>query len=174
MLGTCDLVVRSDDAAASLVVMLRMLRFFRILWIFKNFNVLSISTVLGRLQVGCEREGSGRRDGARRRNGALCTVSPVMARPPAWPPSNECLPTCGKVTVLQLCRCHQYCQLTCYPAKQGRPPHPLQDEFYSARWLISLVELLIVLVFLGHLSGCFFYFFSGPSWWSAGGRTQRL
>ncbi len=57
MLGTCDLVVRSDDAAASLVVMLRMLRFFRILWIFKNFNVLSISTVLGRLQVGCGGEG---------------------------------------------------------------------------------------------------------------------
>lgn len=48
--SNCDLVV-PNDSAASLVVMLRLLRIFRILWIFKNFNVLSISTVLGRLQV---------------------------------------------------------------------------------------------------------------------------
>ncbi|KAG2501915.1 hypothetical protein HYH03_000413 [Edaphochlamys debaryana] len=88
--GGCDLVVR-NDSAASIVVMLRMLRVFRILWIFKNFNVLSVGTILGRLQ----------------------------------------------------------------------------DEFYAARWVISLVELLIVLVFLGHLSGCFFYLFSGPRWWTA-------
>ncbi|GIL77637.1 hypothetical protein Vretimale_6799 [Volvox reticuliferus] len=70
--------------------MLRLLRFFRILWIFKNFNVLSVSTVLGRLQ----------------------------------------------------------------------------DEFYAARWVISMLELLIVLIYLGHLSGCFFYLFSGPQWWT--------
>ncbi|GIL49816.1 hypothetical protein Vafri_6128 [Volvox africanus] len=88
-MNSCDLVV-PNDSAASLVVMLRLLRFFRILWIFKNFNVLSISTVLGRLQ----------------------------------------------------------------------------DEFYAARWVISTLELLIVLVYLGHLSGCFFYLFSGPQWWT--------
>ncbi|EFJ52746.1 hypothetical protein VOLCADRAFT_86033 [Volvox carteri f. nagariensis] len=89
IMNNCDLVVPSDSAA-SLVVMLRLLRFFRILWIFKNFNVLSISTVLGRLQ----------------------------------------------------------------------------DEFYAARWVLSILELLIVLVYLGHLSGCFFYLFSGPQWWT--------
>ncbi|GLI62967.1 hypothetical protein VaNZ11_005824 [Volvox africanus] len=89
ILNNCDLVV-PNDSAASLVVMLRLLRFFRILWIFKNFNVLSISTVLGRLQ----------------------------------------------------------------------------DEFYAARWVISTLELLIVLIYLGHLSGCFFYLFSGPQWWT--------
>ncbi|GIL77636.1 hypothetical protein Vretimale_6799 [Volvox reticuliferus] len=89
VLNNCDLVVH-NDSAASLVVMLRLLRFFRILWIFKNFNVLSVSTVLGRLQ----------------------------------------------------------------------------DEFYAARWVISMLELLIVLIYLGHLSGCFFYLFSGPQWWT--------
>ncbi|KXZ52320.1 hypothetical protein GPECTOR_10g952 [Gonium pectorale] len=89
VMGSCDLVIR-NDSVASIVVMLRLLRVFRILWIFKNFNVLSVSTVLGRLQ----------------------------------------------------------------------------DEFYAARWVISILELLTVLVFLGHLSGCFFYLFSGPQWWT--------
>ncbi|GFR43465.1 hypothetical protein Agub_g4548 [Astrephomene gubernaculifera] len=89
-MGNCDMVVQTGSAA-SVVLLLRMLRFFRILWILKNFNVLSVSTVLGRLQ----------------------------------------------------------------------------DEFYAARWIISLLELLIVLVFLGHVSGCFFYMFSGPSWWTS-------
>ncbi|KAG2439520.1 hypothetical protein HXX76_004873 [Chlamydomonas incerta] len=87
--GNCDLVI-TNDSAASLIVMLRLLRIFRILWIFKNFNVLSISTVLGKIQ----------------------------------------------------------------------------DEFYAARWVVSLLELLIVLVYLGHLSGCFFYLFSGPRWYT--------
>lgn len=44
----------------------------------------------------------------------------------------------------------------------------LQDELYAARWVMSLLELLLVLAFLGHLTGCFFYFFSGPAWWSDG------
>ncbi|PNW82219.1 hypothetical protein CHLRE_06g278111v5 [Chlamydomonas reinhardtii] len=87
--GNCDLII-TNDSAASLIVMLRLLRIFRILWIFKNFNVLSISTVLGKIQ----------------------------------------------------------------------------DEFYAARWVVSLLELLIVLVYLGHLSGCFFYLFSGPRWYT--------
>lgn len=44
----------------------------------------------------------------------------------------------------------------------------LQDELYAARWVLSLLELFIVLAFLGHLNGCFFYFFSGPAWWTDG------
>ncbi|GLC41041.1 hypothetical protein PLESTB_000949600 [Pleodorina starrii] len=89
VMDNCELVV-ANDSTAKLVVMLRLLRVFRILWIFKNFNVLSISTVLGRLQ----------------------------------------------------------------------------DEFYAARWVLSMLELFIVLIFLGHLSACFFYLFSGPQWWT--------
>jgi isoprenylcysteine carboxyl methyltransferase (ICMT) family protein YpbQ len=40
-----------------------------------------------------------------------------------------------------------------------RPPtrSVSQDEFISMRWLFSICELLVVLVFLGHLCGCFFY-----------------
>ncbi len=27
----------------------------------------------------------------------------------------------------------------------------------SVRWLISITELIVVLIFLAHLTGCFFY-----------------
>lgn len=37
---------------ASIIVILRTMRIFRIFWIFKNFNVLSVDTVIGRLMVG--------------------------------------------------------------------------------------------------------------------------
>ena len=34
-----------------LIALLRVMRIFRIFWIFKNFNLLSINTVIGKLQV---------------------------------------------------------------------------------------------------------------------------
>jgi hypothetical protein len=34
---------------------------------------------------------------------------------------------------------------------------PLQESFVTFRWFFSIGELLIVLIFLGHLCGCFFY-----------------
>jgi hypothetical protein len=33
--------------------------------------------------------------------------------------------------------------------------------------LFSLVELVCLLLFLGHVSGCFFYFFSTSFWYTA-------
>ncbi|MEW5314441.1 MAG: hypothetical protein WDW38_005941 [Sanguina aurantia] len=87
MKGDCSDVV-SNDSNVSLIVLLRALRIFRIIWIVKNFNVLTLGTLLGKLQ----------------------------------------------------------------------------DELYRYRWIITILELLIFLIFMGHLTGCFFYFFSGPLW----------
>jgi hypothetical protein len=35
------------------------------------------------------------------------------------------------------------------------------------RWLLSVVQAVAVLAFLGHLCGCFFYMFSSPTWQTA-------
>eukprot|EP00197_Chlamydomonas_leiostraca_P011145 CAMPEP_0202859122 /NCGR_PEP_ID=MMETSP1391-20130828/1378_1 /ASSEMBLY_ACC=CAM_ASM_000867 /TAXON_ID=1034604 /ORGANISM="Chlamydomonas leiostraca, Strain SAG 11-49" /LENGTH=803 /DNA_ID=CAMNT_0049538131 /DNA_START=139 /DNA_END=2550 /DNA_ORIENTATION=+ len=85
--NTCGTIV-PNDTAVSIIVLMRTMRIFRIIWIFKNFNVLSVNTVIGR-----------------------------------W-----------------------------------------MDEFITVRWLFSIAELLVVLIFLGHLCGCFFYMFSHPAW----------
>jgi hypothetical protein len=140
VMGSCELVVR-NDSAASLVVALRLLRVFRIIWIFKNFNVLSINTVLGRLQVrvGCRVEAT---------NSPACafgTAQPSASSAPS-PQMNHAM-----IAIAVVSR---------------------QDELYAARWAMSLLELLIVLAFLGHLSGCFFYFFSSPRWWTRGARAH--
>lgn len=42
---------------------------------------------------------------------------------------------------------------------------PTQYELLGWFWVISVAELLIVLIFLGHLTGCFFYMFGGSTWW---------
>ncbi|KAL6756171.1 hypothetical protein V8C86DRAFT_2654456 [Haematococcus lacustris] len=85
--NTCDEVIK-NNTAVSVIVLLRTTRIFRIIWIFKNFNVLSINTIIGRLM----------------------------------------------------------------------------DEYITVRWLFSIAELFVVLIFLGHLCGCFFYMFSHPKW----------
>lgn len=40
----------------------------------------------------------------------------------------------------------------------------LQDDLYSLMPVLSILELLAVLAFLGHFCGCFFYYFSMPRW----------
>jgi hypothetical protein len=44
----------------------------------------------------------------------------------------------------------------------------LQDELYTILPVISILELVIILLYLGHISGCFFYLMSTPQW-----QTQR-
>lgn len=154
--GNCDLII-TNDSAASLIVMLRLLRIFRILWIFKNFNVLSISTVLGKIQVRSSATGASNAIGASARGRgygarfALCRTHTGAHRRLPW---------------LPLCQWPPNAHPTTYPTRLPRLPP--QDEFYAARWVVSLLELLIVLVYLGHLSGCFFYLFSGPRWYTNG------
>ena len=45
----------------------------------------------------------------------------------------------------------------------------LQYELLGLFWIISVLELLIVLVFMGHLTGCFFYMFGGSVYWRTPG-----
>ena len=49
----------------------------------------------------------------------------------------------------------------------GRSAHVSQDEFYAIRPLFSILELLVVLLYLGHFSGCFFYLLSTPPYQTA-------
>jgi hypothetical protein len=54
-----------------------------------------------------------------------------------------------------------------------RARHPLdvaRDRPVLFVQAISIVELLIILLYLGHVSGCFFYFFSNPQWRTANER----
>lgn len=44
----------------------------------------------------------------------------------------------------------------------------LQDDLYMIRPVISILELLIILIYLGHFCGCFFYLMSTPKY-----HTQR-
>jgi hypothetical protein len=46
-------------------VLLRTMRIFRIFWIFKNFNVLSVNTIIGRLMVSTWAPAPGRPAGCR-------------------------------------------------------------------------------------------------------------
>ena len=39
-----------------------------------------------------------------------------------------------------------------------------QDELLAWSWLISVMELIIVLFVLGHVTGSFFYMFAHPAW----------
>lgn len=45
---------------------------------------------------------------------------------------------------------------------------PPQDELYTLLPLFSVMELLVVLLYLGHFSGCFFYLLSTPPYQTAG------
>lgn len=50
-----------------------------------------------------------------------------------------------------------------------RPQHAhAQDELYTFGPLFSIMELLVVLLYLGHFSGCFFYLLSTPPYQTAG------
>jgi len=50
---------------------------------------------------------------------------------------------------------------------------PFQYEFVGFFWLISVIELLIILIFMGHLSGCFFYMFGGSIYWRTPGEVSN-
>jgi hypothetical protein len=43
-----------------------------------------------------------------------------------------------------------------------------QDELFTVLPAVSILELVVVLLYLGHFSGCFFYYFSCPKWWAVG------
>jgi hypothetical protein len=43
-----------------------------------------------------------------------------------------------------------------------------QNDLYTIMPLVSIMELLVVLVYLGHFSGCFFYLLSTPPYQMAG------
>lgn len=40
----------------------------------------------------------------------------------------------------------------------------LQDDLYAIMPILSITELVIILIYLGHISGCFFYLLSTPAW----------
>jgi hypothetical protein len=40
----------------------------------------------------------------------------------------------------------------------------LQDDLYTILPILSITELVIILIYLGHISGCFFYLLSTPAW----------
>lgn len=44
----------------------------------------------------------------------------------------------------------------------------LQDDLYAILPALSILELVIILIYLGHISGCFFYLLSTPSWQTKG------
>lgn len=46
--------------------------------------------------------------------------------------------------------------------------HLLQDDLYAILPALSILELVIILIYLGHISGCFFYLLSTPSWQTKG------
>lgn len=48
-----------------------------------------------------------------------------------------------------------------------------QDDLYAILPVLSIMELVIILVYLGHISGCFFYLLSTPSWQTRGGTGSR-
>jgi hypothetical protein len=48
------------------------------------------------------------------------------------------------------------------------PPYPNKDDLFTIMPLISILELLVVLLYLGHFSGCFFYLLSTPPYQTAG------
>lgn len=49
----------------------------------------------------------------------------------------------------------------------------VQDDLYAILPVLSIMELVIILVYLGHISGCFFYLLSTPSWQTRGGTGSR-
>lgn len=46
-----------------------------------------------------------------------------------------------------------------------------QDDLYTIMPLFSILELLVVLLYLGHFSGCFFYLLSTPPYQTAGANS---
>ena len=117
-----------------LIALLRVMRIFRIFWIFKNFNLLSINTVIGKLQV-------------------MSTCSVIRAQPDILGLTLGCLALSLHSFI------HHYA--VCFVI--------LQYELLGLFWIISVLELLIVLVFMGHLTGCFFYMFGGSVYWRTPG-----
>lgn len=65
---------------------------------------------------------------------------------------------CINTRPLNLCSWALQRMLTC---GVGRA---LQDDLYSILPVLSILELVIILIYLGHISGCFFYLFSTPPW----------
>lgn len=50
----------------------------------------------------------------------------------------------------------------------------VQDDLYALLPVLSILELVIILLYLGHISGCFFYLMSTPTWQTEGGAVQAL
>lgn len=48
----------------------------------------------------------------------------------------------------------------------------MQDDLYALLPVLSILELVIILLYLGHISGCFFYLMSTPTWQTKGGAVQ--
>lgn len=67
--------VEPKNTNVVLIALLRVMRIFRIFWIFKNFNLLSINTVIGKLQVSITLLAGG-----------TCPISHAQARMPAGLP----------------------------------------------------------------------------------------
>lgn len=47
--------------------------------------------------------------------------------------------------------------------------HVPQDDLYAILPAFNILELVIILIYLGHISGCFFYLLSTPPWQTPGG-----
>lgn len=44
----------------------------------------------------------------------------------------------------------------------------MQDDLYAILTVLNIFELVIILIYLGHISGCFFYLLSTPAWQTKG------
>jgi CRP-like cAMP-binding protein len=95
--STCYYVTPSQSDVSGIAV-LRFMRLFRVIWILKNYNILSLSTLLGNLQY----------------------------RLLAW------------------------------------------------SWVINVAELVIILLCIGHVCGCFFYMFGGSRYWRTPAEQQLI
>jgi hypothetical protein len=134
-----------------IIALLRVMRIFRIFWIFKNFNILSADTVLGRLQVLYSQ--------------FTRVLQYIMFGLMMSPQSFLCVQQV-QVIIWHLRPCffiineHLHFSSLVFL---------LQYELMGWYWLVSVAELLIVLVFLGHCAGCFMYMFGGSVYWRTSG-----
>jgi hypothetical protein len=49
----------------------------------------------------------------------------------------------------------------------------MQDDLYAILPVLNILELVIILIYLGHISGCFFYLLSTPAWQTRGEQPGR-
>jgi hypothetical protein len=80
-----------------------------------------------------------------------------------WPGGAACCGG-GKSTSVHL-QTHRARAVACY---QPLLMCGVQDDLYAILPALSILELVIVLVYLGHISGCFFFLLSTPPWQTSG------